>query len=381
MSSINLHFYQSSFKYESRILKETKSLVHSGLINKVIIAGIWEAGCEEHEELDNKRKLWRVPLKTQVLPDGSFWKVLQHIEWAFKIFFKLRKEGIKFVHCHSLSTLPIALLFKIFAQSKVIYDAHELETEKGKRGIRQRVSKLLERLLINYADRTIVVSDSIAGWYQNQYGLEKIHIIKNFPYQENYSSKSCHVLKDTFNIQDNEILYIYHGGLSNGRSIEILLDVFSKVNRKKHIVFMGYGELEDTVKKYEKNFSNIHFHPAVKPGDIISYAKGADVGICMIENICLSYYYSLPNKLFEYVASGLPVIVSDFPDMGKIIDKYKCGWKSPVNEKALIDAIEKISSEEIKDKIKAVLKCKDYFLWDSEEKKLINIYDSLIQES
>lgn len=381
MSSINLHFYQSSFKYESRILKETKSLVHSGLINKVIIAGIWEAGYDEHEELDNKRVLWRVSLKTQVLPGGSSWKVLQHIEWAFKIFFKLRKEGIKFVHCHSLSTLPIAVLFKIFAQSKVIYDAHELETERGMHGIRQRVSKLLERLLINYADRIIVVSNSIAEWYQNQYGLEKIHIIKNFPYQENYSSKSNHILKDTFKIQDNEILYIYHGGLSNGRSIEILLDVFSKVNRKKHIVFMGYGELEDTVKKYEKNFPNIHFHPAVKPGDIISYAKGADVGICMIENISLSYYYSLPNKLFEYIVSGLPVIVSDFPDMGKIIDKYKCGWKSLVNEQALIDTIEKISSEEIKDKIKGVLKCKDYFVWDSEEKKLLNIYDSLIQES
>lgn len=381
MSSINLHFYQSSFKYESRILKETKSLVHSGLINRVIIAGIWEAGYEEHEELDNKRVLWRVPLKTQVLPGGSSWKILQHIEWAFKIFFKLRKEGIKFVHCHSLSTLPIAMLFKIFAQSKVIYDAHELETERGKRGIIQKVSKLLERLLINHVDRIIVVSDSIAEWYQNQYGLEKIHIIKNFPYQENYSSKSNNILKNTFKIQDNEILYIYHGGLTNGRSIEILLDVFSKVNRKKHIVFMGYGKLEDTVKKYEKNFPNIHFHPAVKPGDIISYAKGADVGICMIENICLSYYYSLPNKLFEYVVSGLPVIVSNFPDMGKIIDKHKCGWKSPVNEKALIDTIEKISSEEIKDKIKDVLKCKDYFVWDSEEKKLLNIYDSLIQES
>lgn len=381
MNNIDLHIFQSTMEYDSRILKTTKSIADSGLIDKVIIVGIWENGVKEYEQLDNKRVLLRVPLKTRVFPSGWIWKVLQHIEWALKIFFKFKKEGIKSVHCHSLSTLPIAVLFKIFAQSKVVYNAHELETEKGKRGLRHRASQLLERLLIHYTDLIIVVSDSIAEWYKNQYSLKQVYIIKNFPYQENNINEPNNILKDTFSIQGNEILYIYQGVLSKGRSIEILLNVFSRIDKKKHIVFMGYGELEDTVRKYEMKFSNIHFYPAVKPEEILNYTKSADVGICLFENVCLSYYYAQPNKLFEYIACGLPVIVSDFPDMGKIIDKNKCGWKIAINERAIKELIENTSIEEIEDKRKSVLKCKDNFVWDKEEKKLLKIYYSLVQES
>lgn len=380
MSNIDLHIFQSTLKYDSRILKTTKSIVDSGLIDKVIIVGIWENGVKEYEQLDNKRVLLRVPLKTRVFPSGWIWKVLQHIEWALKIFFKFKKEGIQFVHCHSLSTLPIAVLFKIFAQSKVVYNAHELETEKGKRGLRHKASKLLERLLIQHADSIIVVSDSIAEWYKNQYSLKQVYIIKNFPSQENNINEPSNILKDTFSIQGNEILYIYQGVLSNGRSIEILLNVFSKVDKKKHIVFMGYGELKNTIKKYDNDFSNIHFQPAVKPEEILNYTKSADVGICLFENICLSYFYAQPNKLFEYIACGLPVVVSDFPDMGKIIDKNKCGWKIAINERAIKELIENISMEEIKEKKNNVLYCKGSFAWHSEEEKLLKIYKILIQE-
>ena len=285
MNRINLHIYQSSFKYESRILKETKSIASSGVVDKVIIAAIWENGLKEYEKLDNKIEVWRVPLKTRIFAGGSLVKVFQHIEWAFKIFSRFRNAGIKYVQCHSLSTLPIAVLIKIFARSKIVYDAHELETEKGKRGIRQKTSKLLERLLIHYTDSIIVVSDSIAEWYKNQYSLKQVYVIKNFPYQENNINEPSNILKDTFSIQGNEMLYIYQGVLSKGRSIEILLNVFSKVDKKKHIVFMGYGELTNTIKKYDNDFSNIHFHPAVKPEEILNYTKSADVGICLFENI------------------------------------------------------------------------------------------------
>lgn len=377
MNRINLHIYQSSFKYESRILKETKSIASSGVVDKVIIAAIWESGLEEYEKLDKKIEVWRIPLKTRILPGGALVKAFQHIELTFKILSRFRKAGIKYVQCHSLSTLPIAVLFKIFARSKIVYDAHELETEKGKRGIRQITSKLLERLLIHYTDSIIVVSDSIAEWYKNQYGLQKVNVIKNFPHEQNYSIERTNILKETFNLQDDDVLYIYQGALSNGRSIKILLDAFSKIDKKKHVVFMGYGDLEGIIKKYENNFSNIHFHPAVKPGDVTSYARSADVGICLIENVCLSYYFSLPNKLFEYVVSGLPVIASDFPDMGKIIDEHECGWKVPVSEKALIDLIEDLSIEEIEEKRKNALKCKGNFVWDREKDKLVQIYANL----
>ena len=398
----NLHIYPSNFRYESRILKETKSLADSGLFEKIFIAAIWEKGLKVHEELDSKRELWRIPLKMSKLHPhlspppsrgrphpsppqqvgrekererGFFVKVLQHIEWMIKIFLRFRKERLAFVNCHTLSTLPIGVLFKLFAKSRIIYDTHELETEKsGWVGIRKAIAKILGKTLIHCADSVIVVSDSIGKWYKNQYNLKEVHLIRNIPYREAGPSEDSKLLKERFRIQDDEILFIYQGVLGRGRGIELLLNVFSKADEKKHIVFMGYGVLEDMVKEYENNFSHIHFHPAIKPGEIMSYAKSADVGIHLIENTCLNHYYCLPNKVFGYILSGLPLIVSDFPEMGKIIDDYQCGWKVAVDEKVVIDLIERISKEEIKEKKNNVLDCRNNFSWQKEEKKLLKIY-------
>ena len=317
----NLHIYPSAFKYESRILKETKTLVDSGLFEKIFIAAVWEKGLKVYEKLDGKREVWRIPLKTSklhphLLPPqpphllssplggeegkergrnedgGFFWKVLKHLEWMTRIFFRYRRKSIKFINCHTLSSLPLGVLFKIFAKSKLIYDAHELETEKeGWVGLRRVIAKILERILIPYVDSVIVTNDSREKWYKNQYHLKEINVIKNVPYRETRISRDSNVLlsgiskfpptyllpprggdggegynlKERFKIENDEILFIYQGVLGSGRGIKILLNVFSKIEEKKHIVFMGYGDLENTVKEYENKFSNIHFQPAVKP--------------------------------------------------------------------------------------------------------------------
>jgi glycosyltransferase involved in cell wall biosynthesis len=102
------------------------------------------------------------------------------------------------------------------------------------------------------------------------------------------------------------------------------------------------------VRKYASDFPNIHFHPAIKPSEILSYTCSADVGLSIIENSCLSYYYSLPNKFFEYIAAGVPVIASDFPDMSAIVNEHKVGWTVDVNEEALSNLIAKLTDVELK---------------------------------
>ena len=376
MNNTVLHVYPSSFKYESRMLKETKSLVDSGLVDRVFIGAIWESGVNEHEKIDSKREVWRVPLKTRWLPDGTFCKSLKHSEWILRTFLRFRKEGIRVVQCHNLSSLPMGMLFKIFVKSKVVYDAHELETERaGWSGFRRIMAKVLERILIYNVDSVLVVSDSIAKWYRDMYSLENVHVIKNVPYKHGNRSGYSNVLKERFAIPDDEILFIYQGLLGIGRGIEILLSVFSKADSKKHIVFMGFGDLENIVKEYANNFPNIHFHPAVKPEDVISYTESADVGVSLIESISLSYQITIPNKVFEYILSGLPLIVNDdSPDVGAIIDGYKCGWRVSVDEKSVLELIENISKEDIKEKRNNVLKCKYDFSWDKEVNKLLGIY-------
>lgn len=373
-----MHIYPSSFKHESRILKETKSLADSGVVDKIFIAAIWESGVREHEQLDNKREVWRIPLKTENLPEGTIWKILKFIEWYLKIFFKFKKENIKIVNCHILSVLPLGILFKWFAKSKLVYDTHELETEVvGAVGIRKVISKVVERMLIHFADIIIVVSDSIAKWYKDQYKLKEVHIIRNVPYRQENKIEHSNILKEKFSIRDDEILFIFQGSFSEDRGIELLLNVFSKINKGKHIVFIGNGVLENVVKEYENNFSNIHHHPAVKPEEIAIYTKSADVGISLTENTCLNHYYSLPNKVFEYILSGLPLIVSDFPDMGEIVEENGCGWKVAVKENAIEEVINTITKDVIHDKREKVLSARKHFGWHLEEQILLGAYRKL----
>jgi glycosyltransferase involved in cell wall biosynthesis len=131
------------------------------------------------------------------------------------------------------------------------------------------------------------------------------------------------------------------------------------------------------IKECEKEFHNIHFHTPVKPEQVLHYTSSADIGVSLIENTCLSYYYSLPNKVFEYLLSGLPMIVSEFPEMGKFVDENNCGWKVKVDSRALVKLIESISHEDIFEKQNSVLKCKDNYGWHKEEEALLRIYKSM----
>jgi glycosyltransferase involved in cell wall biosynthesis len=377
MVSVNLHVFLSNFKHESRVLRETKSIVESGLIDKIFIAGLWEPDVKELEEIDDKRVVWRIPLKTRNLRKDLLSQMIKYMEWVGKISLRFRNEQITHINCHGLSSLPIGTLFKLFKRSKLIYDPHELETEaNGLSGTRKKLSKFLEKLLISYSDSIIVVNNSIAEWYKSKYSVKKVHVVKNVPYHYNYGMQiiCSNVLKEKFEIKGDETLFIYQGGLSKGRGIQIILDAFTKVNRKKHIVFMGRGPLEEVIKEYEKQFSNVHLHPAVKPEEVLRYTSSADIGVSLIENTCLSYYYSLPNKVFEYLLSGVPMIVSDFPEMGKFVDENNCGWKVSVDSGALLKLIERISREDIIEKKNKVLKCKTNYGWHKEEETLLRIY-------
>ena len=375
----NLHIYQSPFKSESRILRGTKTIVDSGEIDKVVIAAVWEDGLLECEALDDKRSAYRIRCWTNRLPSSRVSRGLILMEWALRVPFQFLRQGFDIVNCHSLFTLPIGVFFKLFSKAILIYDAHELETEVGHwPGWVKKAGKLLERVTIPFADQVIVVSDSIAQWYRNEYSLNDVHVIRNFPHLPPGPIPSSNILRKTLSIGDADILFLFQGGLTPERNVPLLLDVFSQSARDKQIVFMGFGPLENEVRDYSRRFQNIHFQPAVPFDQVVAYTSGADVGVSLTDASCLNHIYSLPNKIFEYIVAGVPMLVSDFPEMGKLIDDYQCGWKVPVDAEAVIQKIEEMSRQELEEKKRSVLKCRTSFVWKNEAKKLLEVYSRLI---
>jgi glycosyltransferase involved in cell wall biosynthesis len=379
MGSLNLHIYPSSITHESRILKETKTIADAGLADEIYLVGIGKENLPEHERLDGKRQIWRVIPKIGTQQSGLLTKSLRYAEWQARVFLEFCARDVKLVNCHSLPALPIGVLFKFFARSRLVYDTHELETETdGALGPKRLLYKIVERSLIRYVDFVITVNESIARWYRREYSLSHVYAIRNVPYQANGGEDfQDGLLKRYFGIRADELLFIFQGSLSMGRGIGIILDVFAKVDRRKHVVFMGFGPLESLIKEFEQANSNIHLHPVVKPEQVRQYTSGADVGICLQENMGLNHYLSLPNKFFEYLTSGLPVIASDFPEMAQVVEEAGCGWKVPVDRAALLALINGISWDDVLTRRKRAIEYRETIGWEREEQILLRAYRRL----
>ena len=375
----NLHIYPSTFVNQSRMLKETRSLAESGLVDNIFVGAIWEAGLEEHQTLDPRRQVWRVPLKSKTIRIPILAKLAGMAEWGYKLLRGYGKQPMHIVQCHSLSCLPIGVAFKLLYGSKLVYDCHELETETANsKGVRRILARVVERLLIPFADRVMVVGEKIRQWYEEKYARGDIVLLRNVPYRSKIQNSQSDLFRRIFDLQENDILFIYQGVFAEVRFTHVLLRLFAQGPADKHIVFMGSGDLEQMVKDHADTYANIHFKQAVPLEEILQYTSSADVGLSILEGGCLNHLFCLPNKFFEYLMAGLPVLASDFPEMGAFIDEHGCGWRAPMEEDALRRFIAALSWEEVAAKKAKAVACQKYFSWEDESRKLLEVYRGLV---
>lgn len=375
----NLHISLTNLKNESRVLKETYSLVENNIFDHIYIVGLNENGLEKSQVLDNKRTINRIKLQSKNFPKNLFFQLLKYFEFMFVILFKYREKDIEVVNIHSLGLLPIGVLYKTFYRTKLIYDAHEYETEtQGLRGFRKKLAKFLESSLIKHCDKVIVVSESIANEYKKLYPkLSRPYVVLNTPPYIKIKKKN--IFRDKFDIDKHQTIFLYQGGLSEGRGIEILLDTFKQIKDDKSvIVFMGYGSLEGLVQTVTKEYSNIYFHQAVSPDVLLEFTSSADFGISTIEDSCLSYRYCLPNKMFEYLMAEIPVIVSNLYEMKKLVEHNNIGVVTKENTLGgLKEAIKKAIVLDKKTLQINIQKVKEIYNWEEQEKVLLQIYRDL----
>lgn len=313
------------FTNASRVLKQVESLIKHDIFEKIIIIALGSKDLPQLEHVSDKVILYRISLLTRVLPKNLLFQSIKYLEFSVRYLFLIYKIKPNVVNAHALNVLPIAVISKMLFKSKIVYDTHELETEtNGLKGIRKALSKFMERKLMTYIDMTLVVSENIADWYVNEYNIYRPTVILNVP---NYRAlKNNNHFREQLGIREDQIIFLYQGGLIEGRGINLILDAFkSRQGDRLVVVFMGYGELDKSIKVTAKKFNNIYFFPAVSPQVVLEYTSSADVGISLIENTCLSYYYCMPNKLFEYAMAGLPVLVSNMKDMSELVTKNNMG--------------------------------------------------------
>ena len=377
---LNVHIYPSAFTNESRILKITGSLIAHGVFDQITVIALWKEGLAKHGAVAQDIDVIRIPARCPNWLGPIAGKIFKAITWHLGVLVSLRRKQVTCLTCHSLAVLPLSVLIAGWKRCALVYDPHELETEtRSLKGKVQALARVVERRLIGWADAVCVVNQSIARWYEEKYHLQTVWVVRNVPVRMETPPNRTGLLRQRIGLTPDTIkgkLFIYQGLLAPGRGVEVLIDAFGQLP-EHHLVFMGYGELQDRVRAACLEHPNMHFVPAVPPDKIRDYTCDADAGIALIENECLSYYLCLPNKLFEYAHSGIPSIVSDFPEMAAFIRSSQAGWTTAPEASALVALIRSLGTQDWANrKVQAAL-CAEMHGWQEEESALLGLYASL----
>jgi hypothetical protein len=375
MKKVIVHLSHTDIRSDSRILKQLNAIKSIQGIDLYAI-GIQSNGDQGKVILNSNLKIRSVKLVSKYLPKWP--RLLRHFFNFLELHILFLKHLIRLkptvVHCHDTTVLPVGVIIKFIFKSTLIYDAHELESNRnGQSWILSKCVYILERLLWGKIDHLISVSQTIVDWYIDEFGYKSNIVVLNSPevVSNNNSQFEINYLRDLFKIGDSETIFIYLGIIGFGRGIEMYLDVFANRVKSAHIVFIGYGEFVDKVKKYSSLNNNIHYHEPVDHDQVVHISRSADFGLCFIENVSLSDYYCLPNKLFEYTFGGLKILGSNFPEIKKVIDEYGLGFSVEPNADSIANLINNL---DLKNDLTS--RTKDLFplTWEAQSDKLLKLY-------
>jgi glycosyltransferase involved in cell wall biosynthesis len=374
MTANILHLSHTDIRVDSRILKQLKVLA---ALNKKII-GIGVNSSEMDEKVYSNQQLDIITLELLTKKINILPRFLRHVLNFFELNIKLIRYIVKFkpsvAHCHDTTVLPIGVFMGFFYDYKIIYDAHELESNRNGQGkFFSYIILSIEKILWKRIDVFISVSDSIIEWYGRNIGYKESFLILNSPDIKITTDKNEKINKyhfhELYSINRERKIFIYLGIIGEGRGIQKYVQVFSDDDLNADIVFVGYGELTNYVKQASTECNRIHYHEPVKHDEVVGLVKSADFGLCFIENISLSDYYCLPNKLFEYAFSGLTIIGSNFPEISKVVEKYNLGYTAEPEVKEISELILTIVN-------KPKIEFKDIYdlSWPAQAKKLEILY-------
>lgn len=363
----------NNFKNDNRVLKESQSLIDSGY--QVEVFALHEVPLKEREDIAGV-SVFRIKLFSRQWPKLKPVQILKYLEYLIRATILVRKFDI--VHCNDLNALPIGIFCKCLSMGRirVVYDAHEYEiNDIPNQGVWSiRIRYILERLLIKYADRVITVSDSIAEEYARLYSIRKPSVVLNCPI---YTDVIKHNLfREELGIHFDQKIFLYQGRLSRGRGIELLIEVFSRLeNTDKVVVFMGYGPMTDEIVEQSKLHKTIYFRKAVNHDVLLDYTSSADYGILFYENNCLNHLYCAPNKMFEYIMAGLPLITSNLLEVKRLVESNNIGIVARENSvEGFNDILFKLEEFDYSTAFKILRELRKLYCWETQSQTLLRIY-------
>jgi glycosyltransferase involved in cell wall biosynthesis len=359
--------------HDGRVLREAAALADAG--HDVVIVHL---PIGDEEEVPGRFRLRSAtpPEWTRRLP-RTLWRIIA----LGSIARGARAELPDAVHANDIATLIPGYLAARLSGARLVYDTHEYAVGVPyRKAVWAWLAATIERLLIRRCDAVITVSDGIAERLQSRYGLaRRPSVVRNVP--DLPPPGEAPDLRESMGIGDAPLV-LHQGAVAEGRGGGNLVRAVARMD-STHLLFLGAdGAFADRLRTLGREIgleSRLHFHPPVRLNELLSYTKQADVGVSLLQDTCENHRLALPNKLFEYLAAGLPVVVSDLPEMRRMVSERQVGWVTDPGDPADIarvlgEAARSRDDESLQNRVRIAA---SELNWRNERTRLTDLYASL----
>ncbi|MDO8929275.1 MAG: glycosyltransferase [Bacteroidota bacterium] len=309
---------------------------------------------------------------------------LFYLEYNIRLFFFLLTTKVDVLVANDLDTLPANYLASRIKRKPLVYDSHEYFTEVPELLGRPMVKGIwtwLEKLLVPKVRAAYTVCDSIAEVYHDLYKVD-FKVVRNLP---TCSGKQA-VLPEVQKKSDAPKIILYQGALNLGRGIEAAIRAMMYIDGAE-LWLAGDGDLTAQLKQLVAELqleAKVKFLGRLPISQLSEITRQADLGISLEEDLGLNYRFALPNKLFDYIQAGVPVLVSNLPEMKRIVEHYRIGAIAETHQrKDLAETIKMALFSQEKNilwKKNLQLAAKE-LCWENEEEIIFEIYKPFLFEN
>lgn len=385
----------TNYDRDIRVIRETESLREFGYDPHVFCCVIRKG--------EEKKTYKRNGIKINKMAD-LLWYVPKNLA-PIKAFYQMKKivldepVGFAAIHCHDVNAALVGYAVSKELSIPLICDFHELFVDYLKDpGIRHKIIRpivlhllgrcweFIGKRIASRSQAFITVNGALASIYSKRWRLTQRPIILH-----NYSSstlpkKSLHraYFRRKYSISPKRKVLIFQGGLNSDKGIDVILDAFHD-QQEFSVVFLGEGALRPLIEQYCRIYAGKFFwHHAVPAKDVILYTRCADAGLAPIGDQKQNHVFSTPNKVFEYLAAGIPFVCTALPEMSKIAADSGAGIAVPVGDaKALYAAACQIFESADKYRMLCRLARESFkrkYCWEKESGLLKELYKKLLGE-
>ncbi len=327
-------------------------------------------------------KLVSIRLLSRRLPKNMVFWPIKFMEMTARFFLLGVRKRPDVVHCHDFITLLSGYLIAKYLRRPFIYDSHEIQSERGAPGPRrmslwaeQKMADKAERIIVTDRYRLKIISDIL------KLDPSRMMVLMNVP-KINQDMTSKESIRSRMDVHK---LFVYTGYLLRGRHIEMLIEAMSLLPKNYGLAIIGDGAADYKATLRELAIQNnverrVVFVDPVPWSQLISFINSADCAFLFYDKSrSLNNYYCSPNKLFEALAAGLPVIASDNPLIKDVVMAHSCGiCLREITPQTIANAVRQLLTKlnrEEKSRLRQI--AEQLYCWESQENVLITFYDKI----